>query len=214
MARPRQISDEQILAMMSACVLEHGPQVSLDLVAGQLGVTGPALLKRFGSREELMLQALRPPNPVPGGFLDALKSGPTDEPLEGQLEAIFTSFWAFIAEVMPRMIALRESGIDLDRVWDKKNHLPLRTNEALVAWLDLGVQKGLVDAPNTESVALAMVGSLQARATTCHLLKQPISLKSQRTYLKDLARLFTRAVTPAGDRAAARPLPKTPRNED
>lgn len=61
MARPRQISDEQILTTMCSCVLSHGPQVSLDLVAKELGVTGPALLKRFGTREELMLRALRPP---------------------------------------------------------------------------------------------------------------------------------------------------------
>ena len=61
MARPRLITDEQILTTMRSCVLEHGAQVSLDVVAQQLGVTSPALLKRFGSLEALMLEALRPP---------------------------------------------------------------------------------------------------------------------------------------------------------
>ena len=61
MARPRTITDEQILGTMRASVLEHGPAVSLDFVAEKLGVTGPALLKRFGSRQKLMIEALKPP---------------------------------------------------------------------------------------------------------------------------------------------------------
>ena len=61
MARPRLITDEQILQTMRASVLEHGPAVSLDLVAEKLKVTGPALLKRFGTRQALMIEALKPP---------------------------------------------------------------------------------------------------------------------------------------------------------
>jgi AcrR family transcriptional regulator len=197
--------------MMSECVLELGPQVSLDLVAGKLGVTGPALLKRFGSREELMLRALRPPE-VPH-FLGELSSGPTNAPLEEQLELLLTRFWEFLAEVMPRIIALRESGISFAKVFDKRQ-APLRTNEALIAWLDIAVKKGLIEAPNTESVALAMIGSLQARAMTAHILKQSFSLEAQRAYLQDLARLFTRAVTPTFKRSTVRPPLKTPRSED
>jgi hypothetical protein len=122
---------------------------------------------------------------------------------------LLTRFWEFLAEVMPRVIALRESGISFAKVFDKRQ-APLRTNEALVAWLDQAVKRGLVEAPNTESVALAMIGSLQARAMTSHILKQSFSLKAQRTYLKDLARLFTRAVTPTLERSPVRPPPKTP----
>ena len=65
MGRPRQITDEQILDTTRTCVLEHGAQVSLDVVAERLGVTAPALLKRFGCRQELMVNALRPPAPPP-----------------------------------------------------------------------------------------------------------------------------------------------------
>jgi AcrR family transcriptional regulator len=211
MARPRQISDEQILSTMSSCVLSHGPQVSLDQVAKELGVTGPALLKRFGTREELMLKALLPPE-VPA-FLDEIsKTGPTaGDPLEPQFEALLIRFWEFIAEVMPRIIALRESGIAPEKLWPSKT-APLRANVALVAWLDAGVKHGLIEPMNTESVGLAMIGALQARVMAAHLTNQSFSLKSQRAYLKDLARLFTRAVTP--DRKAARPTPKTPRSAE
>jgi len=59
MARPRLITDEQILTTMRSCVLELGSHVSLDLVADKLGVTAPALLKRFGNRQELLLQWAR-----------------------------------------------------------------------------------------------------------------------------------------------------------
>jgi AcrR family transcriptional regulator len=195
MARPRLISDEQILSTMRACVLDKGPHVSLDLVAEQLHVTGPALLKRFGSREELMLRALRPPETP--DFLPELERGPdAASPLEAQLEAIFVRFWGYIAQVMPCVTALRESGIPPERLWVDKSRGPLRTTESLVKWLQQGHTQGLLSAPNLESVALAMMGAIQSRAMTAHLLKQSFSLRSQRAYLKDIAQLFTRALAP------------------
>ena len=39
MPRPRQVTDEAILAATRDCVLERGPHVSLDVVAERLGVT-------------------------------------------------------------------------------------------------------------------------------------------------------------------------------
>ena len=45
MARPRTITDEQILGTMRSSVLEHGPAVSLDLVAEKLGVTKPSVVR-------------------------------------------------------------------------------------------------------------------------------------------------------------------------
>lgn len=134
-----------------------------------------------------------------------------NEPLEGQLEAVLIRFWEFIAEVMPRVIALRESGIAPEKVWPSKT-APLRANSALVSWLDAGVKRGVIETSNTENLGLAMIGALQARVMAAHLTNQSFSLKSQRAYLKDLARLFTRAVTP--DRKAARSTPRTPRSEE
>ena len=79
MARPRQVTDEDILRAARDCALDHGPGVSMELVAERLGVTPPALLKRFGSRKALLLAALRPPDELP--WMRALEAGPDGRPL-------------------------------------------------------------------------------------------------------------------------------------
>src|SRR5688500_1329836 len=99
MARPRQITDEQILATMRSSVLQHGPAVSLDLVAEQLKVTSPALIKRFGTRRALMIAALRPADD--NAFLKRMAQGPDDRPLQVQLEEVITSFSEVASEAMP-----------------------------------------------------------------------------------------------------------------
>jgi AcrR family transcriptional regulator len=204
MARPRLITDEQILTTMRSCVLEQGAQVSLDMVAGKLGVTGPALLKRFGSRQELMLRALKPPPQIP--FVAELRRGPVpDVTLEQQLDGLFVKVFDFFAQMVPCVSALRESGIPHEQVFDKIDS-PLHAIHAMSRWVELAVEQGLAECETPESAATAMLGALQTRAFTAHVMKQAYSTRSNREYLHDLAHLFSRALSvqaPAGRRSKA-----------
>lgn len=194
MARPRLISDEQILAAMRACVIERGPAVSLEKVADELNVTAPALLKRFGSRQELLLKALKLPSP---DRLLAAFDAPTDErPLEAQLASLFEETWAFFAEAIPCVTALRESGLGNDQILRAAKTGPLNTIKALTRWLERAQQKGLIESAAHESVATAMLGALQTRVFTSHVLKVTVSARSQREYIHDIAELFARALSP------------------
>jgi AcrR family transcriptional regulator len=198
MARPRLISDEQILATMRSCVFEHGPQVSLDVVAGRLNVTPPALLKRFGSRRELMVQALRPPeNPA---VLARLADGPDERALSEQLAEVLGGWLDFISEVMPCVVALRESGIPHDEVFDVRRDSPVRFIRALHAWLEKAAAKGLVEPHGLETAATAMLGAVQTRVFTAHVMKQVLTARARREFLNDLTQFFTRALTPSGRR--------------
>jgi AcrR family transcriptional regulator len=202
-ARPRLISDEQILSVMRTCVLEKGAQVSLDTVAAELGVTGPALLKRFGSRQELLLRALQPPeNPV---FIDHWAAGPDDRNLRDQLTERFTEMWDFFEEVVPCISALRESGIAHEKLFQGKWKSPLRLLNAITKWLELAHARGLVDVPSADSAATAMLGSVQTRAFTAHIAKVTYSAKSNREYLADLVELFCRALAPRTRRSNTTP---------
>jgi AcrR family transcriptional regulator len=194
MARPRLITDEQILRTMRAAVLQHGPSVSLDLVAGDLGVTSPALLKRFGSRQNLMIAALRPPDdsqwvqPAP----------PDDRPLVDQLEAMLTEFWEFLAQVVPCVMALRESGID-PRLWRPPNFSgPRKGLAGLERWLEAAKARGLADFADAESAANSMLGALHIRTLTAHLERQSMATRLHRRYLHGLAVFFADALAPRG----------------
>jgi AcrR family transcriptional regulator len=198
-ARPRLISDEQILATMRASVLEHGPHVSLDAVAGKLKVTGPALLKRFGSRRALLIRALRPPdNPE---LLSVLAREPDGRPLDEQLAAVLGGLWDFVSEVLPCIAALRESGIPHEEVFDKRRDSPGRFVKQLQRWLELARDRGLVEGDGLEAAATAMLGAVQTRIFTAHVAKEQLTARHRREYLKDLTQFFTRALTPTGRRA-------------
>jgi AcrR family transcriptional regulator len=194
MARPRRVSDEQICQAMRQAVLAHGPAVPLDVVAQELGVTGPALLKRFGTRENLMVSALLPP-PEPD-WVHFVRGGPSSAPLREQLLEVFTRISAFMKEVVPCLTALRESGIPHDRVFRDRSS-PQRGLESLRGWLAEARKRGLVTAPEIDTSALAIMGALQARAFYQHVLQADVTPGSQQDYLNELADIFTRVLAPA-----------------
>jgi AcrR family transcriptional regulator len=55
MPRPRQVTDEQIVDATVAAIGKHGPaKLTLAHVAGEVGVTPAALVRRFGSKAALL----------------------------------------------------------------------------------------------------------------------------------------------------------------
>ncbi len=192
MARPRQVTDEQILATLRKLVLSQGPNVSLERVAKPLEVTVPALLKRFGSRQAMMLAALKPPD-RPEWILYADR-GPDDRPLEVQLRDLMSRIAEFVDKAIPCMSALRESGIPPNLIFSKSTG-PAEALRALQQWLKRARKAGLVTAPETDSAAFAILGALQSRVLFSHLMKRPVSQRERHTYIQELSRLFTKALT-------------------
>jgi AcrR family transcriptional regulator len=193
MARPRLITDEQILQTMRASVLEHGPSVSLDLVAAKLKVTSPALLKRFGTRQALMIEALKPPEEPTWVQAHREVDG---RPLEAQLEALFTDIWEFFAEALPCVMALRESGI-ASELWQKAvGPGPLRGLAALLKWLELAKVEGLIEGDDLETAAYTMLGALHMRTITSHITRQSLATRHHRHHLRGLASFFAGALAP------------------
>lgn len=202
MARPRLVSDEQILTAMKTAVLEHGPAVPLDQVASALGVTAPALLKRFGSREALLLAALRPPEDA--RYLEVLEAGPTDEPFDVQLRRVLTLMFDFLKEVVPCLSALRESRIPASKLYIAKD--PLRAAKAMQAWLASARDRELIADCAIEPAAFAILGAIHARAFSAYMFQQPHSLRGERKYVEDVVRFFTQALVPSSSSPAAAPV--------
>lgn len=201
MARPRQITDEQILQMMRSTVLEQGPAVSLDVVAEKLGVTGPALIKRFGTRQNLMLAALKPPETWP--WVEKYQRSDA-RPIEVQLEELLTDIWEFFAEIIPCMMALRQSGIDPEKIQHSKMPAPLKGMQGLTKWIESAREAGLVEVADAETAAASMLGGLQFRLFSAHFAQQTLATRAHRHHLKNLASFFAQALAPR--QRASRPL--------
>ena len=79
MPRPRLVSDDAIFAAFDAAIAEHGPNgVTLALVAERLGVTAPALMRRFGSKQRLFAAFMQQQLTAQPGMLTGLQAAHAD----------------------------------------------------------------------------------------------------------------------------------------
>ena len=201
MVRPRSVSDDQILETVRSCALEKGANFSLDDVASRLGVSSPALLKRFGTREQLVFAALKPPNPA---FLEDLEIGPTRAPLRAQLKDMLAAFTEFFSSVFPCMMVLRESGIAWSKMSCLKDAPPtLLARRAIHEWLVRAKAAGIVKADEVETAASALIGAVIARIALDHIAKTPMKHPEQSAFVEELASLFSRALGTATASAPA-----------
>jgi AcrR family transcriptional regulator len=192
MARPRQVSDEEVFAAVREAVLQQGPQVSLDVVAERIGVTAPALFRRFGSRHEILLQSLRPPERPP--FLEVLAKGPDDRPITEQLIEVFTQFGHFVVETLPCMSALRESGLPFEKIHGSfEEPPPVRTLRALSGWLQRAADRKLLRISDATATATAMLGAVHMPVFLKHVAKDA-SPHDPRAFAEMLANLFLEGI--------------------
>jgi AcrR family transcriptional regulator len=193
------VSDEQILDATRQAVLESGVQSSLDLIAERVGVTSPALLKRFGNRQALMIAALSPDMRQ----LDAIFEVPIDaRPFDAQLEALIDRLSQYFMDMLPRAMALRQcfSSIELER--EKCPTPPLvRAVEQMTRWLSAIHRQGLIETGHIETAATALVGAVSTRIVSGYFSQRMWSRKSQEKYQKELTTLF---VSGLGTRAPSR----------
>jgi AcrR family transcriptional regulator len=201
MTRPRTVADQTILEAVRACAVEHGPAVSLDVIARRVGLTSPALLKRFGSRQNLMIVALRPSDPPV--WVRELERGPDDRPIETQLHELIERVLDNLSHEMPCMTALSESGFPVDQIFARGDAPPpLRHIWALSGWLRRAAERGLIDpravaGGEFEGVATALLGALHGRVFLSDFVGTSFWRRSREDYVSDLARLFARALAPA-----------------
>ena len=197
MARPRQVTDEQILEAALACFLEHGAAVSTGVIAGKLGISQPTLFKRFGTKERLMIAALKP---TPGEVLEVLERGPDDRPMKSQLREIAGALDAFAHEMVPRIFVLQSAGIHPGKLHAKGDQPPtLRVQQAMAGWIRRGQSSGRLAEANVNAVSMAFLGAIQGRAFVQHHTRSPAIFGDTDSYLDSFVRVLWDGVAPAGE---------------
>jgi AcrR family transcriptional regulator len=170
-ARPRQISDDEILKVACECFLENGPGVSVQVIADRLGISQPALFKRFNTKEELLVAALMP-NPDSFPVLTWLKNDPKPGPFLPQLEKLISMLWMTIEVVFPRISMLAMSGLPHLGMQSGRGKQPLLfVLEAVADWLGAAQRIGhLRSAGDPITWAQMCMGPLQGRAALKYVL--------------------------------------------
>jgi AcrR family transcriptional regulator len=172
-ARPQQISDDDIDIAARSVFLRDGPQAPISLVAKRLGVSSAAVFQRVGTKRDLLRRALGPGVPETAA---ALLAGParraraaTVASLRRELAGHLAGLLLFLDRTLPSLIALRVAGVD----FAKRAHVdglvpPLYLRRCVSTWLmrapSLGVGRRLASI-----LAEALLSSLESRALHRHL---------------------------------------------
>ena len=162
MARPRQFTDDKILEVARCVFLREGAAVSTQRIADEVGMSQPALFKRFGNKETLLLRALLPQQ-IPA-FIDAIGEGPDARPIPAQLEELAVRTLALLRDLVPRLAVLKSAGIEPSRHLD---HLeeppPLRHRRLTTEWLRKAHAAGRVSEHDFAAVAALLLGAVHSR---------------------------------------------------
>ncbi len=159
--RPRQFTDAELFAAAREVILEHGPSVSAKRIAEELGVSAAALFKRVGTKHELIRRALVGVN-LPD-FVSHLEQGPDDRPVREQLLERAQEIDTFFTKAMPAIAMLKAGGFCPSEVFsDMEVPPPIRALRAMTSWFETLRTQGRVTITDSETIAMAFLGALQA----------------------------------------------------
>ena len=191
MSRPRQVSDEDILSAARKCFLEHGGSVSTSVIAKSLGISQPALFRRFGTKEKLMIEALLP---KPSEWPDELNIPATvDLEIRAQLITLGDVLMSFFDRIVAAIVILKHSGYQCLEVDNEEKPLPLQFQEKVTEWFSGAMRKGLIEESNAEIVAMAFLGGLRTYSFTRHFTGKAFSI-SKKDYIEEVIDLLLRGI--------------------
>lgn len=167
MGRPREVTDEQIVAAARRCFLERGASVSAGEIARELGVSHTTLFNRFGSKEALIVAALAPSDKV--AWVAALEAGPDDRPIREQLVEHGKVISAYFQELHAGLSVLQAAGVKPGRRGRKGESPAANALRALTGWLRRAQAQGRLAKCDVDTLAATILGALHGWALTARL---------------------------------------------
>lgn len=167
MARPRKVSDEQIITATRDALLEQGPGASVANIAARLGVSAPAILKRMGSRDELLARALCPQGPP--DWLVRLDEPVSEAELPGALVEILVDAMEFLARLIPLLVLMRTAQVQLEIIAERPQAPGEQLRRALTTWIERSRGRPRRADPEPAAFVEAVLGAVEARCFHAYL---------------------------------------------
>ena len=198
MGRPRLLSDDEILDGARECFMEGGLSVSTQIIAERLGISQPAIFKRFGTKEELVLASLAPPERIP--VLDWIDGLCVSNDLEGQLSEVLGKIWESLQWIIPRMMVLQTSGIAPSTFLARYKTPPLiNVLESIAGYFRRAQENGALRADgDARTWAMSLLGAVQGRAMVRYVVQSNYGAENDADYLSGVAALLLRGMVPDG----------------
>ncbi len=189
MARSVTISDEEVLAAARRLLLERGHRVTVAQIAKSIGLSDATIFQRFGSKEALVLEALRPQASM--AWLDRLERPPDPDLIERQLTSLSLSLGRWFADVVPALAVLRSAGHEPREVLAHYGLPDPRVIlDALSDWLRRADDNGVIRVEDAAVGAMAWLGAVQVRSLMTYLSPTRERLFDDRVYAEQVAAML------------------------
>jgi len=133
MGRPPKVSTERILDTTRRLFSERGPALALSEIAGELEISAPALIGRFGTKDSL-LEASLSVSAIERWLRQVDAGTPQTTPLHGQIEALWTGLVDVLEQQLPVYCGLRYSKTKW-RPAHPAESPPVLARQAFMRWL-------------------------------------------------------------------------------
>ena len=164
MARPKEITDQQILEAAREVFLEQGLAGTTAEIARRAGVSEGSIFRRFPTKKDLFHVAMGFPSDPP--FLETIETLVGRGDPRESLVTICTEILAFFLEIVPKTIILLSArGINPAKVFvGQKEPPPVRGVRALTSFLEREQWIGRIGACTPEVIARMLLGALHSYA--------------------------------------------------
>jgi AcrR family transcriptional regulator len=177
MGRRRQVSDREISVAAREVFLDRGPKAPVAMVAKKLGVSTATLFQRTGTKQQLMLMALRHDGSTPVTELErGLQPG---TPVLEQLGDVLLEINQYLGAIIMGSLTLRAACIEENL----PDPTPTYLRDTLAAWLQRAAAAKLLvvaDAPTTADV---LIGAIESRHIHAYMKQQRLSSQQHRDYI-------------------------------
>lgn len=189
MARPQTISDQQILETALKCFLEHGPAVSTDVIAGELGVSSQAIFKRFHNKQQLLIESVKPSGAPT--WTEIIENGPDERSFQIQLSELLNELAVFFTDIVRRMELLRWSGVAIQEIMQSFDEPPpVRDIRTISSWLERCFEKNLISEVDFDATAMIILTSMHGPAMLREFLGRNATNHSEQEYISLYTRLL------------------------
>lgn len=195
MARPRQVSDEEILDVARDCFMDD-PNTSTVTIAQRLGLSQAAIFKRFGTKMRLFLASMGVETGPP--WVAQANAGPDERPMQEQLEELAVTVNQFFDKLIPRVQAMKAIGLNFSEMFgDDEVPPPIVGFNALRGWFQRAIDQGRIREADPGELAITFIGMFQARAFWSHIGAKHFSAPIPNDRFEEhVVDLFWRGVAP------------------
>lgn len=185
MARPKQVSDEELLNATLSCIHRFGHQFSTRAVAESLNVSPQAILKRMGSKSELLIRSFIHfvQVEIGGRLLAPVDERPFNQQLIEQGERL-TAHFIWIEKFRALFVA---NGVDpKDVVTRFASPPPLKITHQLAGFFEDAASYGFIRNIDSGLLGDTFYGALGHQSMLRHTFPQPDAWEDYESYLARL----------------------------